>query len=782
MCVCFFFCLFVIFLTFSVSLLLERCTPPPGPGPLTGPFVGGLPGNPVLTGRRTAPLQLAPFRAPLAPTHVNNFLAVGGRAPALTSSSNTHKPHLSPAPPSPTAVAINLLNVLKIVNAMSHPLYNPYTSGKQNSSQGQYGVPSGQGNLRMPSPHMRPGSNYSSSGASVNLGSSVGAIPSLLSLPSYRPEKRATLDEDIERSVNMHISKAREGVKQQHPGQRPCFPGPSRNELPSSVSGGTSYQSPPSFQGQRLSNIGNPNSTMDWLPTYNKVNKDSSQMFSSASSGFVVSGDGRYNSASEERRDMQSIPGLGDFDQAMKTKPTPPSEPSHPKYTSESAISILMNFGLEKEDLEHLISYPESQITPENLPFILREIRIKKTKSASAVVQPEPYQKLHPTASRGTVDTGDSRESEINLDSVSASILKPSKVIDYGHTGKYNAGVEVGKIGESSSTSNVKPGILRMDTVSGGSHSQDLQQRTLTEVKVSTSSGASCREQVSSSSIGSLRSSLAPSSTTSTPITPTQASQYLFNMFNFPKKDTDMRQLNPDTSKSLPPKLPKPSRPSTATPNPPKILTRGVHPQRPGLVVFDSKHKIPKAVESEKQPTPICPPPNTPPNALQPKQQQINQMQQPEPIPPQRRTFSALKTLPPQPVKSGGVPATAAAAPPVTHQQIPTLVKGVPQKTTASLPPTQTEVSKSLPTEAMIRDYAAATPKVFPHTCTLCKKESAHLKVSERLNCVLCTSLLHYPHVSFICAESPNNSFTPYRLTWIYCQTIPVNPVMEYVI
>ncbi|KAF6735272.1 Zinc finger protein 638 [Oryzias melastigma] len=611
---------------------------------------------------------------------------------------------------------------------MSHPLYNPYTSGKQNSSQGQYGVPSGQGNLRMPSPHMRPGSNYSSSGPSVNLGSSVGSIPSLLSLPSYRPEKRATLDEDIERSVNMHISKAREGVKQQHPGQRPCFPGPSRNELPSSVSGGTSYQSPPSFQGQRLSNIGNPNSTMDWLPTYNKVNKDSSQMFSSASSGFVVSGDGRYNSASEERRDMQSIPGLGDFDQAMKTKPTPPSEPSHPKYTSESAISILMNFGLEKEDLEHLISYPESQITPENLPFILREIRIKKTKSASAVVQPEPYQKLHPTASRGTVDTGDSRESEINLDSVSASILKPSKVIDYGHIGKYNAGVEVGKIGESSSTSNVKPGILRMDTVSGGSHSQDLQQRTLTEVKVSTSSGASCREQVSSSSIGSLRSSLAPSSTTSTPITPTQASQYLFNMFNFPKKDTDMRQLNPDTSKSLPPKLPKPSRPSTATPNPPKILTRGVHPQRPGLVVFDSKHKIPKAVESEKQPTPICPPPNTPPNALQPKQQQINQMQQPEPIPPQRRTFSALKTLPPQPVKSGGVPATAAAAPPVTHQQIPTLVKGVPQKTTASLPPTQTEVSKSLPTEAMIRDYAAATPKVFPHTCTLCKKESAHLK------------------------------------------------------
>ncbi|RVE60753.1 hypothetical protein OJAV_G00183830 [Oryzias javanicus] len=712
-----------------ISLLSEHCTPPPGPGPLTGPFVGGLPGNWLLTGRRTAPLQVAPFKAPLGPTHINNVLAGGGRAPALTSSSNTHKPHTSTAPPSPTAVAINLLNVLKIVNAMSHPLYNPYTPGKQNSSQGQYGVPGGQADLRMPSPHLRPGSNFNSPGAPVNLGSSVGSIPSLLNLPNYRPETRAKLDEDIERSVNLHISQAREGVKHQNPVQRPCYPGPSRNELPSPVSGGTSYQPPPTFQGQRLSNIGNPNSSMDWLPTYNKVNTDSSKMFSSPSSSFVVSGDGRYNSTNEERRDTQSIPGLGDFDQTMKSKLTPPSEPSHPKYTSESAISILMNFGLEKEDLEHLISYPESQITPENLPFILREIRIKKTKSASAVVQPEPYPKLHPTASRSIVDKlGDSQGSEMNLDSVSASILKPSKVIDYGHTGKYNAGVEVGKIGESSATSNPKAGILRMDKVSGGSHSQDLQQRTLTEVKVSTSSVASCHEQIGSSSVGSLRSSLAPSSSASTPIAPTQSSQYLFNMFNFPKKDTDMRQLNPDTPKSLPQNLPKTPKPSTVTTNPPKILTRGVHPQRPGLVVFDSKCKVPKAVESEKQPPPNCPPPNNPPNTLQPTQQQINQMQQPEPIPPQRRTFSAVKTLPPQPVKPGGVPVAAAAAVPVTHQQIPTLVKGVPQTPTTSMPPSQMKVPTCGLTEAMIRDYAAATPKVFPHTCTLCKKESAHLK------------------------------------------------------
>uniref|UniRef100_A0A8C7Y4C6 Matrin-type domain-containing protein n=1 Tax=Oryzias sinensis TaxID=183150 RepID=A0A8C7Y4C6_9TELE len=600
---------------------------------------------------------------------------------------------------------------------MSHPLYNPYASGKQSSSQGQYGVPSGQKDPRLASPHPRPGSNFSSSGGSV------GPIPSLLNLPTiYRPEKRATLDEDIERSVNLHISQAREGVKHQHPNQRSCFAGTSRNKLPSSVAGGTSYMSPSPFQGQRLSNVGSSSSTLDWLPIYNKVNQDNSTIFPSASSGFAVSGGGRFNPSGEKRRDMQSIPGLGDFEDATESKSTPPSEPSHPKYTSESAISILMNFGLEKEDLEHLISYPESQITPENLPFILREIRIKKAKSAPAMVQPQPYPEPQPTASRSRVDKlGDSRGSEMNLDCVSASILKPSKVIEYGHTGKYNAGGEVGKIGDGSAASNISAGMLRMDTVSGGSHSQDLQQRTLTEVKVNTSSVASCREQIGSSSTSSLRSSLAPSSSASTPGAPIQPSQYMFNMYNFIKKDTDMRQLDTDTSKALPVKMPEQSRPLTVSTAQAKTLTRGVHPQRPGLVVFDSNLRIPNAAQGENNPTPKRLPPNNPPKILQPKQQ-MDQMQQPEQIQSQYRAFSAVKPFPPPPVKPGGVSA------PALHQQIPTLLKGVSLTPASSMQQSKMEACKNQPTEAMIRDYYGTTPKVFPHTCSICKKESAHVK------------------------------------------------------
>ncbi|NWV34366.1 ZN638 protein, partial [Grantiella picta] len=48
------------------------------------------------------------------------------------------------------------------------------------------------------------------------------------------------------------------------------------------------------------------------------------------------------------------------------------------RYTPESASSILASFGLSNEDLEELSRYPDDQLTPENMPRILREIRIRK--------------------------------------------------------------------------------------------------------------------------------------------------------------------------------------------------------------------------------------------------------------------------------------------------------------------------------------------------------------------------------------------------------------------
>uniref|UniRef100_A0A8B9USL2 RRM domain-containing protein n=1 Tax=Anas zonorhyncha TaxID=75864 RepID=A0A8B9USL2_9AVES len=105
-------------------------------------------------------------------------------------------------------------------------------------------------------------------------------------------------------------------------------------------------------------------------------------------------------------------------------KPPPParipeqSANAQSRYTPESASSILASFGLSNEDLEELSRYPDDQLTPENMPLILREIRIRKMGHSLSG--------LHPP-SRG----------EETLGGTSGAAVK-GKVIDYGHGSKYD--------------------------------------------------------------------------------------------------------------------------------------------------------------------------------------------------------------------------------------------------------------------------------------------------------------------------------------------------------
>ncbi|XP_010128683.1 PREDICTED: zinc finger protein 638, partial [Chlamydotis macqueenii] len=87
------------------------------------------------------------------------------------------------------------------------------------------------------------------------------------------------------------------------------------------------------------------------------------------------------------------------------------------RYTPESASSILASFGLSNEDLEELSRYPDDQLTPENMPLILREIRIRKMGHSLSGAH---------TQSRG----------EETAAGASGAAVK-SKVIDYGHASKY---------------------------------------------------------------------------------------------------------------------------------------------------------------------------------------------------------------------------------------------------------------------------------------------------------------------------------------------------------
>uniref|UniRef100_A0A1A7XUF0 Matrin-type domain-containing protein n=1 Tax=Iconisemion striatum TaxID=60296 RepID=A0A1A7XUF0_9TELE len=329
---------------------------------------------------------------------------------------------------------------------------------------------------------------------------------------------------------------------------------------------------------------------------------DSSKMHSSASGSLLGSGGGRFNIASERKCDVQSIPGLGDYDNPMLAKFMPPHESNRPKYTSESASNILLHFGLEKEDLEQLICYPENQITPENLPFILRQIRVDKEKRTSTVDISEPYSKpqpittvsgikpLAPTSARGTVPI---------QDVIPSLVLKPSKVIDYGHTGKYTAGpgnehgTAVGstaKVGGSGST-------LYTDTFKNSGHSREVLTKSTTEMK--SSSFVSSHGQMSSvTTFSSVRNSMAPPSSGPAKrmeTQPNQTSQSPFASFSAPNKDTNLRHLSAEVPKSLPLKQAEPDRQSSVKPQPSCNLFRGVHPGRPGLVLIGSNDQAQKS-------------------------------------------------------------------------------------------------------------------------------------------------------------------------------------------
>ncbi|KAM7366542.1 hypothetical protein PAMP_015976 [Pampus punctatissimus] len=563
------------------ALQLERCAPSPA---LRSPLIGGLPGSSLLIGQQAASLRLAQLKAQLALTQINNAFSVGGRAATLTTNSNISAPYIPTTAPSPTAAAINLLNLLKIANTMSHPMYNPYSSGNQRSTQGQFGLPSVLPNVQ---------AERASSGTNANSG---GMLPSLVfQSMNYRPEHGGpAIEEDIERSVDMHISRAREKVRllrtpmNQPTGQGAYLTSTQRDELLSSGAEMTSYPVSSSSASlghlARHSKVESGSGSLDWLSNYKRPNAEDPS--SSASSSYAGGGDCRFNASSEREGDTSSIPGLGDYDYPVQDKPASPTESSRPKYTSESAANILQSVGLEQEDLEHLIAYPEDQLTPGNLPFILRQIRIQKAKRAATAGQSKPYPEPPRTTRSGMDSFSNSGGTEIHQKETASSILQPSKVIDYGHVGKYAGGVgdETGRTTDSRANSG-----RRKDNCDSGCHSWDPLQKTMGAGRSSTLGSSHVTSL--SSSYSSILSSVTPSSNDPTKRLQTQQNQTpkeILSSFSLQKKDTDIRVLKSEDPRPIPLKEPETNRPLKSKTQTSCGLVRGVHPSRPGLVVIGS--------------------------------------------------------------------------------------------------------------------------------------------------------------------------------------------------
>ncbi|XP_038588417.1 uncharacterized protein LOC119913158 [Micropterus salmoides] len=487
------------------------------------------------------------------------------------------------------------------------------------------------------------------------------------------------MDDDIEESMH----RAREPVD-----QGTCFTNTQRDEFPFWGAGVASYtmSSTSASVGRRHWDVESSSSSLDWSSNYERPTADDSKLYpSSASSNFASGGDSRFNTSNNREHDMQSIPGLGDYDYAGSDKPVASTESSRPKHTSESAANILLRFGLEKEDLDHLIFYPEDQLTPDNLPFILRQIGIQKAKSATTAVQSVPYPE--------------------------------PQLMD-----------EIGMTSGSRSNSGGRGSTFLMDAFNSSSHIREPLLKNTTEVK--SSALGSSRDQASSvTSLG----SVAPPS--NDPNKRLQKSQTIPSRFSLPKKDTDIRVLKPEASKPGPLKEPQADRQSALKTQPPCSLLRGVHPSQPDLVIVGSNdpHGAKNQSETQGQRSTV---------AEQMKKQQTQQTQKQPSLqtgqeirPP---VFPAAKSVPPDPLIPIITDVSQAMQRPVSipgdprsipAQAIPGLnFNHVTLPTSHTQLPAKVGVSKALPTPSMMQDYAAASPEIFPHTCSLCNKEFNHMK------------------------------------------------------
>lgn len=106
-------------------------------------------------------------------------------------------------------------------------------------------------------------------------------------------------------------------------------------------------------------------------------------------------------------------------------------------YTPESAGSILASFGLSNEDLEVLSHYPDDQLTPDTLPFILRDIQINKsgTQKTQAPTTSSAFSRgIHDPSASNSSKLARSRSPEVP--SLLTVTQTAGKVIDYGHASR----------------------------------------------------------------------------------------------------------------------------------------------------------------------------------------------------------------------------------------------------------------------------------------------------------------------------------------------------------
>ncbi|NXD88410.1 ZN638 protein, partial [Halcyon senegalensis] len=345
------------------------------------------------------------------------------------------------------------------------------------------------------------------------------------------------------------------------------------------------------------------------------------------------------------------------------------------RYTPESASSILASFGLSNEDLEELSRYPDEQLTPENMPLILREIRIRKMGHS--------LPGLH-AQSRG----------EEALGGTSGTAVK-SKVIDYGHASKYGYTedpLEVRPYNPEALPEDPLETRVYNPEASSGETREDFQ-----------------REQ-------NVPMGVPPSGVPCNPVFPVEE---LIKPTGFQNDSSNPRSFFPAetpgkvtgicaTPAGLPgvKPVPQPALPPVMPPIMPPMMPPLAQPMMPPVM---------------------------PPLVQQPVTQHVMPPIAQPPFPPELPAVNQHDRAPHEagPSQAGAPSASGAGQKPFRPQAEEPFRSpfGIVKASWLPVfPQPDAQKIKRLPTPSMMNDYYATSPRIFPHMCSLCNIECTHMK------------------------------------------------------
>ncbi|XP_030306328.1 zinc finger protein 638 isoform X3 [Calypte anna] len=415
--------------------------------------------------------------------------------------------------------------------------------------------------------------------------------------------------------------------------------------------------------------------------------------------------------------------------------------PSQNRYTPESASSILASFGLSNEDLEELSRYPDEQLTPENMPLILREIRMRKMGHSSA--RPHAAGRAEEALGSGASGAG-----------------VKSKVIDYGHASKY------GYTEDPLEVHGYSPKVLPAEPLEargynpeapGGEKREDFQREQ--NVSIAVPSSTQCNP------VFPVEELIKPTgfqndSSSTPPFFPAEAPGKVSGLCVAPAGLTVVTSI---AQPAVPPVMPPPMVPPVSQPAVlpvmpppmvPPVSQPAVPPVMPPMMPPVSQPAMPPVMPPVLPPVsqpavppvmpPMMPPMITPlapmlaPVMLTFVQQSMTQHVMPPitqpPFTPEllvsvsqherlQQEAGSSQPTPPSAPAPGQKPFQPKAEGPIKSPFGIVKASWLP----AFLQP-DSQKTKRLPTPSMMNDYYATSPRIFPHMCSLCNIECTHMK------------------------------------------------------